>query len=253
MAAQIAQEISDLTREQIDAIYEDAEYHNVPFGSMPVDAFGDDLIREAVAQYWQPEYSIEDGDGRIDSELYSILYNILPQGLEYRFNRMRNFDFLVEVKVVLTYPFTDYWEATVKIPANRFGEIFSVAHDMYRHVYDLDDAYWQAQGHQDSTPRVSSMVINRAKGKYVWGHDISDLVFENVGFLMNPNWGTSKRRVQRIIDCTDDNGLTSEEKLRAALDPNREPEYEDVPEPLDEVKHRDACPMLGTVVFGIGS
>ena len=52
-------EISELSQEKIVAIEEGCEYHEVPFGSLRVDAFHEGaLIREAVAQYWAPEYSL---------------------------------------------------------------------------------------------------------------------------------------------------------------------------------------------------
>lgn len=244
----VTPEVSELTQDKIIQIEEAAEYHKVPFGAMPVDAFSQELIREAAAQYWEPEYY---ADGDKDSDLKAILWNVFPQGLEYRFGERENIDFPVEVRIVLTYPLNEYWEATVKIAANRFGEIFAIAHDMYRHIYDLDDSNWQSQGHQDSAPSMSPKIMNRAQGKHVWGHDMSDLVFETVGFLAPTDWGLAKRREHIIIDCTDDDGNTDAEKLKAAR-ADKEPRYKDVLEPLG-AKHRNACPFVGTVFFGIGS
>ena len=243
--AQATPEVSELTREQIIKIEEGAEYHHVPFGSLPVDAFKSDaLIREAVALYWQPEYSVLDGTEGRDSALYSILYNVFPQGLEYRLAKKPDFSFLIAVRIILTYPLNEYWEATVKIPANRFGEVFAIAHDMYRHVYDLDDAEWQSEGHQDNAPRGGAGLMNRARGKHVWGHDMSDLVFESVGFLKSPSWAMVKQKKPFITTS----------QIAAELKGRRpEPEYEDVLEPLDAVKHRDESPFVGTVIFGIGS
>ena len=243
--AQATPEVSELTREQIIKIEEGAEYHHVPFGSLPVDAFKNDaLIREAVALYWQPEYSVLDGTEGRDSALYSILYNVFPQGLEYRFSKKPDFSFLIEVRIILTYPLNEYWEATVKIPANRFGEVFAIAHDMYRHVYDLDDAQWQSQGHQDAAPRGGAGLMNRARGSHVWGHDMSDLVFESIGFLRNPDWPTIKRKIPFITKSQIAAELKSEKP---------EPEYETVLDPLEEAKHGSECPFVGTVIFGIGS
>jgi len=171
--------ISKLTRSQIIAIEQAAEHHDVPFDTMRIDAYHEGaLIREAAAQYWQPRY---------DTKLYEILWNVFPQGLLQCLGRGVEGGFPVEVRIVLTYPLNEFWEAQVRIPTNRLGEIFAIAHDMYKHIYDLDDAEWQSEG-QDDAPRVAPKVLNRARGQHVWGHDMSDLVFEGVGFHPHPEW-----------------------------------------------------------------
>jgi hypothetical protein len=129
----------------------------------------------------------------------------------------------------------------VKIPANRLGEIFAITHDMYKHIYNLDDQNWQSEGHQDNAPRAAPKALNRARGKHVWGHDMSDLVFEFASFHSHPEW-PNEDRVKRGISW-----------LAAGAPPDSESETESVPERLDKDKHANTCPYLGTFTFSIGS
>ncbi len=206
--------------------------HDVPFDGMSVNVYHEGaLIREAAAQYWQPKY---------DTTLSQILWNVIPQGLLQCYGRDSDYNFPVEVRILITYPLNEWWEARVKIPANRIGEIFAITYDMYKHIYDLDDQNWQAEGHQDETPRAAPKCLNRARGKHVWGHDMSDLVFEGVNFYLNPKWPTEDREV---ID---------KQHLQTLID-GQPPEMKSAPEMLDKDKHADACPYLGAFTFFIGS
>ena len=244
---QVTPEISELTEERTIAIEEACEHHKVPFGALRVDAFHEGaLIREAVAQYWRPEYGFKTDDGWEDSKLSQIMWNVAPQGLLQCLEREPGAgDFLVEIRIILTYPLQHAWEATARVPANRLGEVFAIAHDMYRHVYDLDEAEWQSKGHQDAAPRGAPKLLNRASGKYVWGHDMGDLVFEYIEFMADPEWPTIKKKKMQIFDCTDGD-------LERMRNPP-EPEYEDVLAPLTAEEHGSSCPFLGTIAFGIGS
>ncbi len=241
-------QISELSEEEVVDIEGACEYHLVPFGSLSVDAFHEGaLIREAVAQYWAPEYTLgTSGGASRDSALSQIMWNVFPQGLLQCHGRSKtDFGFLVEVRIILTYPLHEYWEATVKIPANRIGEVFAIAYDIYKHIYDLDNSEWQSEGHQDAAPRGRAAILNRASGKYVWGHDMRDLVFESIGFLVNPEWAMSERHKIKIID----EGEEAEKGERF----KSEPESEHVLAPLSTEEHGSTCPLLGTFVFGIGS
>lgn len=232
----VTPEISELTREQVIAIEEACEAHEVPFGSMRVDAFHEGaLIREACAQYWQPDHS---------TALAEIMWNTFPQGLLHCLGRDNSFAFPIQVRIILVYPVQDFWEASVKVPANRLGEVFAIAHDMYRHIYDLDDAHWRSEGHQDDVPRMSATIMNRAHGKYIWGHDIGDLVFESITFLPTPEWPKEQRKKMRFVNIEEGDG---------SADTELEESFETVCAPLDNENHANTCPFLGTIIFGIGS
>lgn len=218
----------------------EGEQHDVPFrGGIPVDIVGpDSLMRETLAQFWEPNY---------DTVLGEICFNALPQGIMARFPERKPMDFPISVKVILTYPVTSPWAAEVKIPAYRLGEIFGIANDMYRFIYKADDIGWAQDGHREA-PRMNQAVLNRARGKYVWGHDIGDLVFEYVSFVPNPKWPTdSYKRMQIIMADTDD-----PEELKQ-IGKNTPHEPTPGPQRLSLEEHGETCPFIGTFFFGIGS
>ena len=134
--------------------------------------------------------------------------------------------------------------AEVTIPAWRIGEIFGICHDMYKAVYDMDDEAWKEEG-KDEAPRMGPKIINRAHGKYVWGHDMDDLVFEWVGFTTNPEWPEAKRARRFVkrkgLSLVGDDGKIFEEKAVMIMDP------------LDPEKHSEEPPFIGTFTFMIGS
>jgi hypothetical protein len=238
--------VSPLTDEELRALERASESHSVPFGAMRVDAFSKELIREAFAQYFDPDYSDprerfrDENVERESTALFQMLSNVVPQGLWNPEFAAKDFsEVMVSVRILITYPLAEVWEATVEIPASRFGSVFAITHDMYRHIYDLDDAEWQKQGHQDSAPRLAPKMLNRAKGTHVWGHDMSDLVFEWLAFTPNPEWPKVQRKKMRVL------------KMGESVP--KEPEFEEVLEPLDAEKHKGESPFLGTVTFFIGS
>ncbi len=239
--------VSELTNKQVEQIEKDSEFHPIPFDDMRVDAFFEGaLIREAAAQYWEPQHSNGEGKERKQTALYGMLWSVMPQGLAPLYPNRDVYDFPVSLKIVITYPLQEIWEATVKIPANRIGEVFAITHDMYKHIYDLDNANWQEKGHQDVAPRGGGGLLNRAKGKHVWGHDMGDLVFERTCFTPNPNWPTKQEEMdvtkQDLID-----GMDSEDKELPAR------KHKTVLAPLEIKAHKDECPFLGTFTFFIGS
>ena len=242
-------EISKLTNDELVALEEASEWHAVPFGAMQVDAYaGDAIIREASALYWQPNYqdTRRGRDGSVspdDLALYEIMFNAVPAGLAGH----DDYSFPVSAKIVLSYPLQEVWEVTVQIHANRLGELFCIAHDMYEHIYGLDDKDWQAEGHQDSAPRLGGVVLNRAAGKHVWGHDMSDLVFEALLFTPNPEWPKEERKVPVIIE------VKSVKDLVAPPDMDVSPATVTSFEALHLEKHADSAPFIGTFMFAIGS
>lgn len=245
----VTPEILEISTQEVIALEESAEWHAVPFGQMRVDAYrGDALIREAAALYWQPGYNDLRADyphfkGRGDTVLYEMMYKCQPAGLDEN----DEFDFSVTANLILTYPLQEIWHATIQVPANRLGEIFAYAHDIYEHIYELDVAAWQSEGHQDKAPRAGVILLNRASGEHVWGHDMCDLVFEAVQFIPDPTWPKEERKVPQIIE------INSAKDLIASPDMDVSPTTEDLPVPLDREKHGGKAPLIGTFMFVIGS
>jgi hypothetical protein len=91
----------------------------------------------------------------------------------------------IKVRIVLTYPLHQEWEHIVTISASEFGSVFEIGYQMYKHIYALDDAAWRSEG-QNKAPRCAPHMSNRARGKYIWGHDMSDLVYEGLMFRPEP-------------------------------------------------------------------
>jgi len=256
MTGKIIPAPSNITEEEFKKIHEASETHSVPFGWMRVDAFKSPVLREAFAQYFQPDYDDprerrRDPEGNRDtSALWQLMYNVVPQGLfngegaseEY----LKKYDFSevkVRARILLTYPLNDTWEATVELHADRLGDVFCAAYDMYVHIYELDDQEWRKKGHQDQAPRLGRLVLNRARGEHVWGHDMSDLVFEWMSFAPAEDWPKTQRKNIRIIDVVN---ASSEGE-----DP--QPKVEEVLEPLSVEKHKGKTPFIGTFTFFIGS
>lgn len=172
--------ISKKSEKEIRKIDRKADLYHLPMGAQPVDAFSQgSVLREACAMYWSPS--------RIDAKFSaSSLYNILdstPRGLYYRILDGYKDSAPCRVRILLTYPLTEAWECISEVPIDRFGDIFGDAHDLYKFIYDMDDNDWKEQGEEGEAPRLAPGSLNRARGKHVWGHDMSDLVFEGLRFL----------------------------------------------------------------------
>ena len=243
--------VSKLTRDQIEALEESSENHQAPFGgNLPVSVFKDAALRQTVARYWRPSY--RDTWPRPHATerrtvLSEMLRGIPELGIEEFLGRKLDDldDFPVEVRIVLTYPFQEYWEMDVRVPADQFGAVFGQAYDMYCHIYALDDEDWGEQGH-DKAPQLSPKCANRAKGKHVWGHDMSDLVFEGLGFSPASDWPTEVKKEMVVMEVN---------SVDEMVNPGEPPPPKTIPVPMavKKERHADACPFLGTITFHIGS
>lgn len=171
--------------------------HDTPWHP-PVVAFRNgSTIREAYAQWWQPHHN---------SDLFDFMQALCSRsasdGIDDAFlngygskvgRRWKPVPGkTIKVRLVLEYPLVNPVSGTVDVSTKRFGEIFGVAHDMYRAVYERDDA---ERGGKPA-PRVGKVklpgmkkpvtMLNRRPGKLVWGHDMSDLAFESMHFEFSP-------------------------------------------------------------------
>lgn len=213
-------------------------------------------IREATSQYWKPSYynqSEWDAEGKKiekpeQSKLWSILAGVLPQGILTSYHKEDKFDFDVRVRIAICYPLHDVHAVEVTLRPSRFGEVFAITHDLYKEIYDQDDADWAEKG-EDKAPRLTPKMLNRARGSLVWGHDMSDLVFEGMEFSMEPQWPMAIRKSRVIIPEFDENGVAKVESLKEKM---ANPDMVTNPEELGQ-QHRELCPLLGTVTFSIGS
>lgn len=244
--------VSGISNEDFRKLETNSELHSVPFGGLAVNEFYEGAaLREVVADYFTPDYADQATkyeDKKVDRDsaaLWDLYCKIIPRGSLKRLDREDEYSFPVRLKILITYPLAETWEAEFEIPANRFGEVFSIAHDMYCHIYDLDDKAWQAEGHQDKAPRLGAESLNRAKGKHVWGHDMSDLVFEGLEFTPNQNWPTVEKKKMKLVDLTE--GESMEDAMK------KPDEYMSALAPIDKDKHSAEAPFIGTVTFRIGS
>jgi hypothetical protein len=149
-------------------------------------------IRETFAQWWEPD---------LHSDFYYLLTAICPRtacaGVDEAFGgeKMRHkwkskSGKTVLLDIRLDYPLREAWERPFKVSTKRIGEVFGLAHDLYREIYLLDDVVWLKNGHKQA-PIVGKKtlpggqkvnLLNRQGGAHVWGHDIIDLVFESFSF-----------------------------------------------------------------------
>ncbi len=244
--------VSGISNKSFEKLETNSELHSVPFGGLAINEFYEGAaLREVVADYFTPDHADQATkyqDDKVDRDstaLWDLYYKIIPRGSLKRLGRDDEYSFPVRLRILITYPLQETWEAEFEIPANRFGEVFSIAHDMYCHIYDLDDDAWRVDGHQDNAPRAGGKSLKRAKGKYVWGHDMSDLVFEGLAFTPNPNWPMVKKKKMGFVD------LTKGETFKDAM--KKPDEYKLVLEAIDKDKHSAEAPFIGTVTFHIGS
>jgi len=238
------------------------EGHDVPFGNLAIDLLEDRALRETLARFYEPSYRDRyDDDDRGAPNLLRLFYQSFPEGLHRRFSEVRlkeNPPVKFSVRIILDYPLTNPWYADVCISSARLGEIFGIAYDMYCYIYDLDNADWQKIGHQDSVPRRSEKSLNRAKGNYVWGHDMSDLVFESVEFQLNADWPWLPGEEYPDTDISKEELAVAYAKAKG-----EEPKESDVmtvknrrskpyPAPLG---HESVDPKMpiGVITFGVGS
>jgi len=237
--------------------FDKTEYHEVPFGGIAVDLLADQGLRDTLARFFRPSYRPMWSEDKERTALWDMFYNVVPEGefprVGERF-RKENPDTDIKLRIILDYPLNTQWYADVTIKASRLGDIFGIAYDMYCHIYDLDNAEWQKQGHQDRAPSQGSLdraegkegpfLINRASGVHVWGHDMSDLVFESVGFSLNKKWPNVERK-KIVVKSIEDGEISPEELL------DNRSKYTG-PAPIGH-ESTDAEMHIGIVTFGIGS
>jgi hypothetical protein len=229
----------EITRDRVAEMEQSAEWHPVPFQWMRVSAFHEGaIIREAAAQYWAPDPG--------GNSLWDIAEGVIPQGFLESYGREDEHDYMVRVRIVLSYPLNDVHAIEVELQPSRLGEIFSIAHDLYDWIYKLDDKAWKNSGHDDA-PQIHPKILNRARGKYVWGHDMGDLVFEGVMFVPNPEWPKVWKKKSVVIPVFDENGIADPKSIEQKE--TTETRYE----ALRKEKHGDTKPLIGTFMFAIGS
>ena len=193
------------------------EQHKVPWYP-PVVAFRKgSSIREAFAQWWAPELGSD-----LDKLLRAITPRTAPEGIDEAFGgeQMRQKwkvkpGKMVCVKIVLDYPLREPYERALQVSTKRIGDVFGIAHDLYREVYAFDDADWKRKGHKRA-PIIGKKklpngmqvnLMNRQGGSKVWGHDLTDLVFEGLCFEPSPEarvlldafGAENKRKTKRLV------------------------------------------------------
>ena len=146
------------------------EEHDVPFGTLPVLGFSQAPLRQAVADWWRTH----------DGVLGELMRLIQTKGEARASDRPASLMSVI-VQLNLNYPLQNAWSLRTEVLLSELGQVFGLAYDMYRHVYALDDKAWTNNGF-DEAPRLNETMSNRAQGSFVWGHDLSDLVFEAVLF-----------------------------------------------------------------------
>jgi len=164
-----------------------------------VVALGNEALREAFRVWWNPSWemgkdfqkltgaTVVYGNGRSKGATirsgYSIELGRLAGRslLRGRFRKkLKSTKSMVNVCIRLRYPLAEERTKVVAIDRRYPGEIFAHAHDFYRELYAEDD---KRVG--NATPKGSTR-FNRVAGPLIWGHDISDLVFESCAYKAYP-------------------------------------------------------------------
>jgi hypothetical protein len=168
------------------------EEHSVPWLPLVVAFRAETSIRETFAQWWEPQSCTV-----LDHLLRGICDRSASAGVDEALGgeKMRHGwkprpGKTLRLEILLDYPFREPVKRSVQIGSKRFGEVFGLAHDIYREVYALDDAHWSQHGHEQAPvvgkrklPGGSTVnLLNRQGGAFVWGHDITDLHFESLCF-----------------------------------------------------------------------
>lgn len=176
------------------------EWHPVPFFA-PVMAFHPGAaIREALAQWWEPQMAppkrrrqLKVGESISADELRNnatALWRLLDSEIRgegvVRDGQLRLSPRLrerypgkaMEFMVHIDYPLVKPVERAVELDLSRLGELFGIGYDMYAEVYEADA---KLRGGAKA-PRIPGM-MNRQSSDLIWGHDFEDLVYEGLGFL----------------------------------------------------------------------
>lgn len=170
---------------------QEPECHPVPWMPHVVAFRGGSSIRKTFAQWWEPD------GGDLGHLLFSVGRPGAKDGIDEAFGGETLRDKwkpkpgkLLRLEILLDYPLRTPLRRTFEVSTKRFGEVFGLAHDLYREVYAADDAHWKQHGHAQA-PIIGKKklpsgrqvnLLNRQGGAYVWGHDIVDLAFEALLF-----------------------------------------------------------------------
>lgn len=219
---------SDLSAEAIEGMMEGAEAEEYEIGMAygPICAFNPgSSLRAAAGDWWRAEESYHPRERQTLRDKITALghrlscgwarwrnlpmplvvyeppdcrrrqslgfHNFMPRSLRDLYGNGENQPRRVRLQIFIEYPLQRPWAAIIELDHDRLGEIFGVAHDLYKQVYDLDDASWHGSG-QENAPRIPNdpdgpAMLNRAEGQHVWGHDMIDLCFEGVSFVPCPD------------------------------------------------------------------
>lgn len=180
-------------------------WHETPWVPPVVAFYKGSKLREVYAQWWSPHWN---------SDLADVLHatgprgSSTPEGLEDCFGRGRvRKDWkrppgkTINVAVEISAYLSEKQSRVVQVSSKRFGDVFGIAHDLYADVYKRDDAEWRKVGKKKAPTageqwqeaiddgKVSKKeagfrtgLVNRARGRLVWGHEMGDLAFEGLCF-----------------------------------------------------------------------
>lgn len=228
---------------------EEFEQHSVPFGDLAVNVLRDASLVEALRRFYEPEAR---DSGSEYTSLYDMFFKSTPKGKVFRVASGFDARICIQARIVLDYPLSEAFAADIEFNSDELGCIFEVGYEMYCQIYALDDAHWQSEGWQDKVPSIGNLnpegpnIKNRARGKYVWGHDMSDLFFEQVLFRPVADWPQVKKRKPLILEIGEAEPTKEEFERRT-----RRIAYQDISEvDFSSLKHNN---FIGEFRFSIGS
>jgi hypothetical protein len=242
-------------------------WHEPPWFPPVVAFYKGSQLRETYAQWWSPHWNSDLGD---------VLHAIgprgssTPEGLEDCFGRGRlRKDWkspaakTINVAVEISAYLSEKQSRVVQVSSKRFGEVFGVAHDLYADVYKRDDAEWKKAG-KGRVPTAGEQwqedvkagkvtkkeagfrtgLVNRARGRLVWGHEMGDLSFEGLHFEPSDvvlDW--LKRYYDARVKM-----MTKARKKNPGVLVLAGPKAKDLPKLV-----LGKSDVIGTITFGIGS
>lgn len=228
---------------------EEFEQHSVPFGALAVEVLRDRALVEALRRFYEPE-ALDSGNEH--NSLYDMFFKSTPKGKAFRVRSGFDACICVQARIVLDYPLNEAFVADIEFNSDELGCIFEAAYEMYCQIYALDDSHWQSEGWQDKAPSISNLnpegpkIANRARGKYIWGHDMSDLFFEGVRFRPVADWPQVNKRQPLILEIGEPEPTDEEFEKRT-----QRIAYQDISEAdFSSLKHDN---FIGEFRFEIGS
>lgn len=240
------QKLSEVKRLELR---EEFEQHSVPFGALAVELLRDHTLTEALRRFYRPE--VVDSGNEYNS-LHDMFFKSTPKGEAFRVAGVLDACICVKARIVLDYPLNEAFAADIEFNSDELGCIFEAAYDMYTQIYAIDDAQWQKEGWQDKAPSIANLnpegpkLVNRARGKYVYGHDMSDLFFEGVLFRPVADWFQGKKRQMLILEIGESVPTDEEFEKRT-----QRIAYQDISEvDFSSLKHGN---FIGEFRFDIGS